>query len=195
MSYKITNAQTIPPESVIHCETDRQLCEEAYSFIMDDQAREAIAILEKMHEKYPENQIISNNLSAAYIKNDQGQLAVELTKEIYRKHPKYLYAMINMSHIYLDEGETNKVKKIFGGASTLNEVFPERDAFNIIEVEQFHFLMSRYNAMIGNLEEARHLRDYLKHLNPRSKLSDLVDEFITAKKCVDQKQQHLRLVK
>ncbi len=190
MAIQVTNVPMIPIESIIYSHSDRQLCEKACFYLNDNKTKKAISILEKISKKYPDNQVVYNNLSAAYLRDGREDLADEITRKVYNKYPRYLYAMINLSHIYLEQGETNKVKEIFENKFEIDEVFPDRDVFHSGEVEQFYLLMGRYNAMIGNLDQARHLRDYLEHFHPTGTAFKMVDDFITTWEYVYSKQNN-----
>jgi tetratricopeptide (TPR) repeat protein len=128
--------------------------------------RKIIDQLTQLILRYPYVPILKNYLSVAYKELGNYEKAKEITKWILTEHPDYLFARINQAHVYIQNGEYEKVPLILGKAMEIKELYPERDVFHLSEVTSFLNAAVRYFVAIENRELAENRLDMMKEIAP-----------------------------
>ena len=129
--------------------------------------RQAIPELERLMTTYPHIPTFANYLSMAYLAAGDQEQATALVREAYRRHPQYLFAKVNYANLCLQQGEIEKVPRIFDHACDLQQLYPHRTRFHVSEFTGFAWVMCRYCCVINERETATLYYQMLKHVAPR----------------------------
>ncbi|GAA4838036.1 DUF1186 domain-containing protein [Algivirga pacifica] len=124
--------------------------------------------LNRLIEDYPEVPMLKNFLSKTYFNRGDVTKAYEVTEWIVREHPDYLHGKVNLASIYMQEEKLDKVPMLLGEALDLQELYPQRDVFNINEVLVYYSTVVRYLSIIGDLEQAEECLQILEDTDAES---------------------------
>jgi len=176
--------QPLPSDALVHTEydiTDEPLdnrdikrlpaqvqarIDDLYELAQRD-PRQAIPELERLVTTYPHVPTFFNHLSIAYLAAGDQEHATAMVREAYRRHPQYLFAKVNYANLCLQQGEIEKVPRIFDHAFDLKQLYPHRTRFHVSEFTGFAWVMCRYFCAIGEPETAALYYQMLTHVAPR----------------------------
>src|SRR5262245_54049061 len=114
ITYAVANEPFISEEMTISSLEDQMQCKIAHALVMERNFREAISIYERVLKKHKKNPSIRCNLASAYALVGRGIKAFKMFESIYQDYNNYLFAKINLGFIYLGEGDTQKIREMFG---------------------------------------------------------------------------------
>jgi tetratricopeptide (TPR) repeat protein len=125
-------------------------------------------------EKYPNIPLIYNYLYVAYGLCGYNREAINLVKEMVRLFPDYLFGRIEYGRYLLRRGEPDLAFAALNNATTLTQLYPERDFFHVSEWKSFAYFISLYWIFKNDLKQATTYLGLIKDISPRSpEIADL----------------------
>jgi len=158
----------VPPE------IEDEMNNELYDLTMGNPEK-AIDRLNQLKQQYPNYPRVYNYLSVAYSLLRDTKKLYETVEENYRKTPDYLFAKVNYAETCLDRGEVDKIPAIFDNKFDLKLLYPDRNEFHVSEAISFFGLLCDYYMAIGNLEQARHMLQTLKRIDPDNENTQILE--------------------
>jgi tetratricopeptide (TPR) repeat protein len=104
--------------------------------------------------KYPAKIAFYDLLLAAYSVDKQFDKCQEIVREMYKLFPGILMPAIAYANLLLEEGEAGKGLAGFNGKSDLNELYPDRKVFHVIEAAEYYACMCRLYIALDDLDSA-----------------------------------------
>src|SRR5690606_13883505 len=113
-------------------------------FESQEGARGAINELQQLIRVYPDVPQLKNLLMGAYMVNGNARKSYEINQQLLIRHPDYLFGKINEAFRRIQHGEIDTVHEVVGDHWNLQQLYPERDVFQVAEVLGFHKLATFY---------------------------------------------------
>jgi tetratricopeptide (TPR) repeat protein len=117
--------------------------------------QEVLPTLKRLLEKYPTHPVLSTYLSLAFDQLGEYEKAEALIEKQYRVTPRYPLALLNYCFFLLDKNRLTEIPEVLGHKFTLQEVFPEKKEFHIVEVVSFMAVMALYQDSLGHSAAAK----------------------------------------
>ncbi|WP_262249074.1 SEC-C metal-binding domain-containing protein [Parapedobacter soli] len=133
-------------------------------FESQEGARGAINELQQLIRVYPDVPQLKNLLMGAYMVNGNARKSYEINQQLLIRHPDYLFGKINEAFRRIQHGEIDTVHEVVGDHWNLQQLYPERDVFQVAEVLGFHKLATFYFVQREDLERAEHHLSILKDI-------------------------------
>ncbi len=135
-------------------------------FLLQDNPKKAVAKLEHLKKKYPDNPILLNFLYTAYNQIGDNDQTEKLALENYQKNPDYLFAKVNYAQFCLEKNDLAQIPIIFDNKFDLQELYPDRDVFHTTEAINFFAILGFYFIEVGARKQAKLCCKVLKKLAP-----------------------------
>jgi tetratricopeptide (TPR) repeat protein len=142
-------------------DTRRQLFDDVH-----ENPKAAIPVLERLLEKFPNEPMLLNWLSAALIGAGDFKASASVARQNFEANPNYLFARLNYAQIRLEEGDLAAVEEIFDRKFDLKLMYPERNVFHLSEYRALCGVMIPYWIRKGEFKAARLMFDTLEQLEP-----------------------------
>ena len=110
--------------------------------------------LKKYIENYPEIPHFKNYLAFAYSNKGDYKMAKNLCWQIIEEHPNYIFGRLTFAKNMVLNGKPEKALDLLNNKSNLQELFPEREKFDIDEVMLFWSVCCNVMIKQNNFDEA-----------------------------------------
>jgi tetratricopeptide (TPR) repeat protein len=136
---------------------------------------QAIPVLRKLIQEYPDVPVFSNYLYIAYASKGDNKKAKEITLENYRRHPDYLFAKLGYAQLLLESGETEEFAEVFDNKFDLSLLYPNRKIFHVSEFVSFSGVIGAYYCEMGKLDSAEVLHNLLNKIVPDHPVTKMLE--------------------
>ncbi|EKE20897.1 MAG: hypothetical protein ACD_7C00439G0001 [uncultured bacterium] len=137
-----------------------------------------LPILLELKEKYPHIPELYCLIDFNYFSSGKTKESIEMMHACFRKFPNDLFWKIKYAEYLLRRGEYDKIGKLFNDKFTLQELYPEKPSFYIVDFERFSCFMVLYFATIGQIKKADLYLKALKEFTSRKDFVEQLDQFI-----------------
>jgi antitoxin component HigA of HigAB toxin-antitoxin module len=141
--------------------------EPLYNEIEDERcSKKTIDKILKLIEKHPENPQLKNYLSIAYKTSGNDVKAYEVNRWIHAEHPDYLFGKLNEAAQYYENEEYEKMAEELGLMMEIQDLYPDRKIFHLLEVIAFNRFAIMYFTATGKQEAAESRYKILEQIAP-----------------------------
>jgi tetratricopeptide (TPR) repeat protein len=137
-----------------------------------EKPEEAIPVLQRLIEQYPDFPTLQNYLSVAYQATGREAETNELVEQMYHAFPDYLFARLNYAHHFPHKGDLDRVAGILENKFEIKQLYPERDVFHASKILNFYSLVGEYLLAKGEPEKAVPYLDLLEKVDPAHPMTD-----------------------
>ncbi len=126
--------------------------------------------------RFPDNPVLYSHLYIIYCELNWKREAAALLKQMVERFPQNLFALVEYAKYLLRRREPDRVLEIFRGKTSLQELYPERKVFNVVEWHLFSHVMALYFVQVGDCLEAKAYFEILDRIAPESDERQEIEE-------------------
>jgi hypothetical protein len=137
-----------------------------------------LPMLIELEKKHSNSSMIYSLIDSCYFCINQIKKSFELLDISLKKFPNDLIWKVKYGEYLFRRGEYDKFSEFFNNKFTLQELYPEKDAFSISDIELFFPSMVRYFVKIKKINKAILYLHVLKEFSSNRELIKTLEELI-----------------
>lgn len=111
--------------------------------------------IRKQVERYPGNPIFLNYLGTWHQTRGEQDQAIAMMERSHERFPEYLFGVTSLATIRTAQNRMEEALQLLGPGLRIEERFPDREEFHIMEVETFENACIRYLILTEDLDRAQ----------------------------------------